>query len=559
MLRYRGLFAAALLGAALPAAAQDSTITYQGQLQEANQPFTGTANLQFQLFDQPTNGSQVGPTETRTNWPVEDGLFQVDLDFGASAFDGSARFLEVWVNGAPLSPRQAIRAAPVALFALGGNEGPEGPAGPDGDPGPQGESGPAGPKGDPGPAGPQGDPGPIGPAGPQGPQGPQGEPGPQGQQGNPGPAGPEGVSPFELISDNAVFTAGNVGVGTDEPSARLQVFGSVVLGSSTNIATGAASFASGLDDFDQRNEATGTASFVAGGTANRAHGNQSFVGGGTGLLADGSDSFVAGGFLNISSGTNSFTAGNRARALHDNTFVWSDGDGDVFASTGEDQFLVRAAGGVGINTNEPATNLHLSGLNTSMDNPDGIRLENTTGRRWDIHTSTSFLRFNFDSGDGVSNNVAWVNDANGSWNTPSDRRLKKEIRPLASVLERIAALEVVDYQFRRDASGDTRHLGLIAQNVAEHFPELTDEAENNGYLGVNYAGFSVIALKAIQEQQAIIEDQRDRLAVLQVEMATINTQTEQLQLLADRNAELEARLIALEALLLEDRSLATNR
>ena len=163
MLRSIYLFtaAAAWVALALPAAAQDSTITYQGQLQEANQPFNGTANLEFQLFDQLTDGSQVGPTETRTNWPVEDGLFQVELDFGLAAFTEQVRYLEIRVDGTVLTPRQAIRPSPMALFALGGNEGPEGPPGPQGDPGPQGEPGPDGPQGDPGPVGPDGDPGPC--------------------------------------------------------------------------------------------------------------------------------------------------------------------------------------------------------------------------------------------------------------------------------------------------------------------------------------------------------------------------------------------------------------
>jgi hypothetical protein len=102
----------------LPAASQGTAITYQGQLRLDGEPFTGTANLQFQLFDALVDGGQVGQTIVRTNWPVEDGLFQVDLDFGAAAFGGGDRFLEVWVNGAPLDPRQRVRPAPAALVSL---------------------------------------------------------------------------------------------------------------------------------------------------------------------------------------------------------------------------------------------------------------------------------------------------------------------------------------------------------------------------------------------------------------------------------------------------------
>ena len=84
---------AALLSAGLMA--QTTTLTYQGQLRENGQPFTGTANLEFRLFDQLIGGSEVAGSQTRLNWPVEDGLFQVGLDFGAGVFDGSDRYLEI--------------------------------------------------------------------------------------------------------------------------------------------------------------------------------------------------------------------------------------------------------------------------------------------------------------------------------------------------------------------------------------------------------------------------------------------------------------------------------
>mgnify|MGYP005843481707 CR=1 FL=1 len=118
----RMIFCSGLLLALMvlqPARAQDTTITYQGQLRQTGEPFTGTANLEFRLFDQLAAGIDVAPPQTRLNWPVEDGLFQVELDFGGAAFDGSERYLEVRVNGAPLSPRQHVTATPYALLAAG--------------------------------------------------------------------------------------------------------------------------------------------------------------------------------------------------------------------------------------------------------------------------------------------------------------------------------------------------------------------------------------------------------------------------------------------------------
>lgn len=104
-----------------------TSISYQGQLQQSGVPFTGTADLVFLLFDQESGGTQVGSTIILNDWPVTDGLFQVELDFGAGVFGSETRYLEVWVDGSPMTPRQQVRPVPVAHFALDGNPGPEGP------------------------------------------------------------------------------------------------------------------------------------------------------------------------------------------------------------------------------------------------------------------------------------------------------------------------------------------------------------------------------------------------------------------------------------------------
>jgi hypothetical protein len=99
------------------ASAQVSSITYQGQLEQSGKPFTGAANLQFRLFDQLSGGSQIGSPQTLQSWPVEDGLFQVELDYDPANLEGGDRYLEIRVNGTPLSPRQRVTATPYALIA----------------------------------------------------------------------------------------------------------------------------------------------------------------------------------------------------------------------------------------------------------------------------------------------------------------------------------------------------------------------------------------------------------------------------------------------------------
>jgi hypothetical protein len=107
------------------AAAIGTAFTYQGQLKDAGgSPVTNTCDFQFRLYDDETDGSQVGSTLTETAVPVSAGLFTVQLDFGASAFTGSARWLKISVrcpagggSYEALSPRQPLTPAPFSLYS----------------------------------------------------------------------------------------------------------------------------------------------------------------------------------------------------------------------------------------------------------------------------------------------------------------------------------------------------------------------------------------------------------------------------------------------------------
>ena len=87
----------------------------------------------------------------------------------------------------------------------------------------------------------------------------------------------------------------------------------------------------------------------------------SVVGGGAYNNATGPGSVVPGGLYNTASGNNSFAAGQHAWARNNGTFVWADSTSTGFESTGDNQFLILATGGVGVGTNAPTTDLHVEG------------------------------------------------------------------------------------------------------------------------------------------------------------------------------------------------------
>jgi hypothetical protein len=184
----------------------DPSFTYQGRLTYKSAAIDGPADLSFKLYDSATAGHTVGQAIVVSGYPVDKGLVAIDLNFGQNAFGAQQRWIEISVNGVTLSPRLALRPAPVAAYALSGNPGPAGPIGPMGIPGPMGLVGPAGAIG---PAGPVGTPGAIGPMGPVGtpgaigPMGPAGAIGPAGAAGSVGPAGVAGpagtIGPMGLM------------------------------------------------------------------------------------------------------------------------------------------------------------------------------------------------------------------------------------------------------------------------------------------------------------------------------------------------------------------------
>jgi hypothetical protein len=101
-----------------------TTITYQGFLDDAGNPASGTYDLQFALFDAATSGTQIGTTWVVEDVAINNGVFTANLDFG-NIFDGTSLWLEIGVRPGSstgsftiLSPRQSLTPTPYALFAL---------------------------------------------------------------------------------------------------------------------------------------------------------------------------------------------------------------------------------------------------------------------------------------------------------------------------------------------------------------------------------------------------------------------------------------------------------
>lgn len=500
-----------------------SAFTYQGLLKNAQGPVNGPVDIELRLFDAPTFGAQQGPAQHFPGVQVSQGQFTVVADFGTLPFTGSRRWIQAFVNGTPLSPRQEVTPAPYALFALNGNPGPQGPPG---------AAGPVGP------AGPQGLIGPAGPSGPAGPQGPQGNPGPQGPAGPPGDAGSDAL--WQVNSNDMYYSAGRIGLGTSFPSATLHIiegtsgFGlilpglrvqqnpespNIIGGSLANEITSAAvgstvagggrgtlpnrvqdsyctiggglGNTAGFGDLSGRfatigggadNLANASFATVAGGSTNWAKGQASAVMGGSSNIAFGPRSAVLGGFSNTAAGAVSLAAGTRAKADHDGSFVWADNSNpfEDTTSSANNQWTARCSGGVRFYSDQS----RLTGVILSP--------------------------------------------GAGAWSSASDVNLKENFTPVDAqdILRRVSTLPITSWNYKSQGR-DVAHIGPTAQDFMQAFALGDDE---HYISSVDSDGIALAAIKGLHEvvqqrhvtierQSVIIDDLSARLRALEERMA----------------------------------------
>jgi hypothetical protein len=99
----------------------------------------------------------------------------------------------------------------------------------------------------------------------------------------------------------------------------------------------------------------------------------------------------------------------------------------------------------------------------------------------------------------------------------SDQRLKKNIVNADNQLDNIKSLSVKSFHYNEDADSDNKRLGIIAQDIQTNLPHLiTEQGQGDeARLGVKEQQFMWMAIKAIQEQQEIIDDLKSRIETLE--------------------------------------------
>ena len=250
------------------------------------------------------------------------------------------------------------------------------------------------------------------------------------------------------------------------------------------------------------NVAAGYASTVGGGTANHALGMFSTVAGGHSNQATGNYATIPGGEVNRAGGDYSFAAGYRAtvRPQDTGTFVWADRSQNVdFTSSGPNQFLVRATGGVGINLDNPGATLDVNG----------------TGR------FSSFLSIGARASGGST--PLCLAAANQIGHCSSSLRYKIAIESFAGGLDLVGRLHPIAFTWREQGLKD---LGLGAEQVEEVEPRLVTYNAEGLVEGVKYDRIAVVLVNAVRQQQSQLEKQRQLIEEQRRQIAELSERLE---------------------------------
>jgi hypothetical protein len=167
---------------------------------------------------------------------------------------------------------------------------------------------------------------------------------------------------------------------------------------------------------------------------------------------------------------------------------------------------------VGIGLNSPLAPLHIKQSNEAFPvNGGGLRIERqTTSGHWDIGIDAGDdLDFTF---NGITK--TYLNNTTGGFSITSDLRLKKDILLIGTVLPSILQLQAKTYHYKDNNSDAPLSYGFIAQEVEKLFPDFVTTKGAEDMKAIAYQNFTVVAIKAIQEQQAMIEKMQQQIDIL---------------------------------------------
>ena len=236
------------------------------------------------------------------------------------------------------------------------------------------------------------------------------------------------------------------------------------------------------------------------------------------------------GYSPDESGGIGFQAGDHSGSHNDGLAVYGHDGISFYTSQSERVRILATSGHVGIGTTAPNADLHVK-------SPDDSTAAYISGGTY---------AFGIDRGSASGTNTAWYQGttASNKWvvydgagtgrfevtlssaGFISDRDQKENITDLSYGLDTVNKLQPKKFKFKdvvemfeidgekRTLEGDY-NIGFIAQEMIEEVPEIVSGTDGQGDMKIDYAAFTSVLTKAIQEQQVIIDDLKARITTLE--------------------------------------------
>lgn len=162
---------------------------------------------------------------------------------------------------------------------------------------------------------------------------------------------------------------------------------------------------------------------------------------------------------------------------------------------------------------------------------DGVEAEDSTIRIGDADQQRTFVSGISGVMTGINDAVTVVIDSNGQLGTvSSSRRYKEEISDMGDASEGLLRLNPVTFHYKQAYENGARPLeyGLIAEEVAEVFPELVVFNDENQPETVKYRLLSSLLLNELQKQHTELNGQTADIAELREQVAELSQLVEQI-------------------------------
>lgn len=243
-----------------------------------------------------------------------------------------------------------------------------------------------------------------------------------------------------------------------------------------------------------------------------------------------------------------------------------------FLTSGQLAMTIDSSTNVGIGSNSPRAKLQVEGgvlvrRENNISHANGTLLTWSRVRSGDGEAEfinykglgTGGFRF-YDLSPGTAefntNNIAFIAPGTGAYSNVSDMRVKTNVNIINDGLEKVMAMRPVSYDFHTSRTlkdgvvtfnkndKTVKTIGFLAQELAKVVPEavITPKDPANELYNVSYATVVPVLTKAIQEQQAEIEQLKAALAVSKADNAALKADVSKISALAERMLKLEASL-----------------